>query len=52
MKSPEPQGPSAEELAAAARARREKIDTIQEQMQDETDRLFRLYGAKSAFGMK
>jgi hypothetical protein len=50
--APEPPGPSAEELAAAERARRERIESTQENVQDQSDRFFRLYTARSMFGLR
>ena len=43
-----PQGPTEEEKRAAAQAKEEKIETTQDSMRRETDRLFRLYGARGA----
>lgn len=43
--------PTPEEQAAADAAKRDKIDATQENLQRETDRLFRLYGARSALGV-
>jgi hypothetical protein len=42
---------TAEEKAAKTAAKEEKIGEAQERAGDETDRLFRLFGARSAFGM-
>lgn len=41
-------GPTDEEIAAADAAKKEKREATQDTLQRETDRLFRLYGAKLA----
>lgn len=42
-------GPTQEERAAARLAKIEKRESTQDDLQRETDRLFRLFGARSAF---
>jgi hypothetical protein len=42
-------GPTQEELAAQRLAKLEKQETAQDDLQRESDRLFRLYSARSAF---
>lgn len=48
MKGPPEYTPSAQEIAAQKAAERDKIDGMQERLQDDTERLFRIFGAKSA----
>lgn len=43
-------GPSADELAAAEAAKAERTEATQDILQRETDKLFRLYGARGALG--
>jgi hypothetical protein len=42
--------PTAEELAAADAARRDKLTSTQDYLTRATDQLFRLYGARAAAG--
>lgn len=46
--SPQPYQPSQQEVAAQTAAENDKIGAIQDNLRGETERLFRLYGARSA----
>ena len=45
---PEPYQPSQLEILAQRQAENAKIESIQDRLQGETDRLFRIYGARRA----
>lgn len=52
MKGPPEYQPSAQEIAAQKAAENDKIEGIQGRLQDDTERLFRIFGAKSALSGK
>jgi hypothetical protein len=48
---PPPPGPSPEEIAAAERAKAARISSTQQDLQQRTDMLFRLFSARTSFGL-
>lgn len=52
MKGPPEYTPSAQEIAQQKAAERDKIEGIQDRLQGDTERMFRIFGASNALSGK